>query len=132
MTTNNINLELYVVRNQDGKFFRAKGYQGSGNTWVDDIKNARLYAKIQPARTAVTFFTKNYPKFGRPEILKLEVASFSVIDEKDRVDKAIDKLKKEEQARNERNRLNNIHYAKEKLKSAQNEIKRLTKLVGSK
>lgn len=129
---NNINLELYVVRNQEGKFYRAKGYQGSGNTWVDDIKNARLYAKIQPARTAVTFFTKNYPKFGRPEILKLEIANFSVIDEKERVDKAIDKIKKEEEARRKRDRENSIHYAKEKLKSAQEEIKRLTKLVGNK
>ena len=42
-------MKLYAVRSKDGKYFRAKGYGGYGESWVDDIKNARLYKKLSQA-----------------------------------------------------------------------------------
>ena len=46
-----MNLELYVVRNKEGKYFRTKGYSGYGDTWVDDIQKAKVYPKIGQARS---------------------------------------------------------------------------------
>lgn len=31
-------LDLFVVKTESGKYFRAKGYNGSGQTFVDDLK----------------------------------------------------------------------------------------------
>ena len=45
-----VDLTMYAIQSQDGKWFRAKGYGGAGNSWVDDIKNARIYGKPGPAR----------------------------------------------------------------------------------
>jgi hypothetical protein len=38
-----MNLKLYVVINKEGKYFRAKGRDGYGETWVSDIQKARIY-----------------------------------------------------------------------------------------
>ena len=84
-----MDLKLYVVVNQDGYFFRAKGYGGFGNSWVADVQKARIYAKIGPARSTVSYFAKEHPQFGIPEIHQLNVASTIILDEKDRVIKAI-------------------------------------------
>ena len=87
-------MELYVLKNQEGKYFRAKGYGGSGETWVPEIKSARLYGNLGPARTQVTFFASKHPAHGVPEIIVLRVTESHVLDEKDRVEKALAKLKK--------------------------------------
>lgn len=47
-------LNFYIVMNSDGQFFRAKGRGGYGQTWVEDPNKARIYAKIGPARAAIT------------------------------------------------------------------------------
>ena len=73
-------LELYVVRNQDGKFFRAKGMNGSGESWVEDIGRARIYAKIGPARSCVTFFAKS-KSYDPPVILKLTIVGAEVVND---------------------------------------------------
>lgn len=86
-----IDLELYVVVNADGKFMRAKGYGGYGESWVDDINKAKIYPKIGPARGRVTWWYTNYPEYGRPIILKLSVKKGEIIDEEDRVVKAVEK-----------------------------------------
>ena len=86
-------LEFYLIRNKDGKWFRAKGYGGSGDSWVSEIKRARVYGRIGPARTQVNFWATNYPKYGVPEIVKLTVSGFTVIDETDRIKKSIEKKK---------------------------------------
>ncbi len=42
ITQKALGLEVYVVQNAQGQFFRAKGYGGSGKTWVDDINQANM------------------------------------------------------------------------------------------
>jgi hypothetical protein len=93
-----IELELYAVRNKSGSWFRAKGFGGGGASWVDDISKAKIYPKIGQARNRVTFFATNYAAFGVPEIVKLKVTEFEVLDETKRVAKAI-KNKEQKQAR---------------------------------
>ncbi len=75
-------MNVYIVRNQSGQFFRAKGYGGHGESWVDDIAKARIYTKIGPAKATVTFFARQYPQFGTPQILafELDVTKATVMD----------------------------------------------------
>ena len=81
-------LEFYMVRSQDGKWLRSKGYNAMGDNWVDDIKKAKVWNKIGPARAQVTFWSTSYPSYGVPEIVVLKATIHSVIDEKSRVEKA--------------------------------------------
>jgi len=82
-------LTFYIVKSKDGKYFRAKGYSGYGQSWVDDIQSAKVYQKIGPARTQVTFWASEYPKFGTPDIIELTVTGSKVLDEGERVKKAL-------------------------------------------
>lgn len=111
-------LELYVVRNKDGKYFRSKGYGGYGNNWVDELKRARIYAKIGPARSQVSFWGTNYPQYGIPEIVVLTVSASKVLVEEDRVKKAFIRRQKEKIS-------NELHWANEKLKEAESRVRHL-------
>lgn len=88
--------DLYVVRNQEGYYFHARGLKGYGGTWQEDINAARFYTKLGSARSRVTWFTRNYPQYGVPEILKLKIVGAEVLNEKERVKKAIKKIKEDE------------------------------------
>ena len=48
-------LIMYAVRNRDGQYFRAKGYGGSGESWIEGLARARIYPRPGPARQVVTF-----------------------------------------------------------------------------
>lgn len=74
-------LVLYAVRSQDGKWFRAKGYGGYGESWVDDLTSAKLYTKIGPARSRVTYWAREWPDYGIPEIVELHVTKAVVSEE---------------------------------------------------
>jgi hypothetical protein len=111
-------LELYVVRNQGGKYFRSKGYGGYGSNWVDELQKARIYAKIGPARSQVSFWATNYPKYGTPVIVVLTVAATKVLQEDDRVKKAAIKRQKEKIS-------NELYWANQKLKEAESRVRHL-------
>jgi hypothetical protein len=87
-------MKLYVIRNQEGKFFRTIGYQGYGVSW-DTLEKAKFYTKIGQAKARCTYFFKNYPSFGCPEILEfdLNVANATVIDMRATMEKSIKKIK---------------------------------------
>ncbi len=97
---NKVILTFYVVKSDDGKYFRNRGWNGSGSvydkSWVDDIKNAKFYTKIGQARSRVTFWKKNYPEYPTPQIIELQVTRQVVIDETERVKKTIKKQKENE------------------------------------
>lgn len=78
---------LYAVRNKEGKWFRAKGYGGYGETWVSELKRARIYNKIGPARATVSYFANEHPKYGIPDIVQFVVTEVKVLDETARVEK---------------------------------------------
>jgi hypothetical protein len=104
-------LVFYGIRNKEGKWYRSKGYGGYGDTWVDDIKKAKVWSKISPARAQITFFANKWPEYGIPDLIQLNVNNISVIDEKDRVAKAIQK-KKEEELKHQINRLQrNVNHS---------------------
>lgn len=111
-----INIEFFAVRSKDGKYFRSVGYSGRSN-WVDDIKKAKIYPKIGGARRRVTWFAKNYPEYGVPDIIKITANQAVILNEAERVDKAI-KSKEEKELKRQK------EQAKIKLKAAEREFEK--------
>lgn len=120
-------LVLYAVRNRDGQYFRSKGY-GYGDTWVDELKKARIYAKIGPARGTVTFFANAYPQFGIPEILELRVNDVVVLQETERVQKSMDRKAKKVADRVRRHAEWEAEQAHKKLAEATETLRRLRRI----
>ncbi len=112
-----ITLKFYVVRNRDGKFFGAKGFQGYGDTWVDDIEKAKVYTKIGQAKSRCTWFANEYPKFGVPDIIELSVFDAKVIDCTKWVEKSQKRKAKREAEQEKR-------IAEYRLKAAEDELKK--------
>jgi len=76
-------MKIYVVRNSEGKFFRAVGFGGgSKGNWVDTLDRAKFYTKIGQAKSRITFFSKNYPEYGVPELIEfnLDISNAVVMD----------------------------------------------------
>lgn len=107
-------LEFYAVRNREGQWFHRKGYSGTGDSWVEDVLQARIYNKIGHARRQVTFFAKNWPSFGVPEIVVFKVAEHHVIDETER-------FKKQREKEEKKAGIQRINTAKKRMEKAQRE-----------
>ena len=118
-------MTVYAVRNKDGEYFRAKGYGGSGDTWVDSLKKARIYPKPGPARAQVTFFANNWPEFGVPELVELRVTEVVVLNEDKRVKKSQYRKEKEKAERAKRHAEWEHQKAQKQLKEAQETLRRL-------
>lgn len=102
-------LEFYVVRNKEGKFLRAKGYNGYGDSWVSDLKRAKVYTKKGGASGQITWWATHYPEYGIPDLIPLTATMGEPIDQTERISKV--KQKKE------------LENAKYELWKAQNEVK---------
>ncbi len=120
-----LDIEIFVVRNQEGQWFRAKGYGGGGDSWVDDLSNAKFYGKIGTARSRVTFFAKNYPEFGVPDIIKISAVEAEVIDQKERVAKAINRQKRAKAVRAASIKKRRLEMAQEELDKAEARVRSL-------
>jgi hypothetical protein len=113
---------FFGVRNRDGQWFRRKGYGGSGDSWVVDLKKARIYNKIGPARAVVSFFAERYPSYGVPAIVEFKVQESRVIDETERFQKKQQlEMKKAGTRKIEMNR-ERLQRAQEDFRKAQEEF----------
>jgi len=108
-------MELYVVRNRDGKYFRAKGIGGYGDSWVDELERARIYTKASSAKAQITFWATNYPDYGTPDLVILEAKIKEVVPQDERVKGVVKAAKKRD-----------VAYRK---KQAEFEIKRLQREI---
>src|ERR1700748_180823 len=89
-----VSLELYVIQNSIGDYFRSKGYGGGGLSWVKDIKSAKTYTKLSQARSRVTYFNNNNPqKLPAPKIIVLTATVKDILNETD----LITKIKKDKE-----------------------------------
>lgn len=120
-----IDVTVYLVRNKEGNWFHAKGLNGDGDSWQDDVKKARVYTKLGPARSCVTWWTNHYPDYGIPDIIEIKSTTGVILDESKRVNKAIDKIKKEKEDRENHLKQYNVKYLQEKLKETQKELDKL-------
>jgi hypothetical protein len=118
-------LVMYAVRNEKGQYFKAKGYQGYGDTWIDDINKARIYGKTGGARGVITWFANHYPQFPTPSLIKLTVTEIEVIDESERIEKSKIRKATALAKRNELMAKRVLQHAERKLAAAQAEINRL-------
>lgn len=89
-----LNLSVYLVQSQDGLFFRAKGYNGYGDSWVKDPTKARVFVKIGAARAQVTFWANHYPQFGIPKLIELKSVHGVILEETSRVERAKERKQK--------------------------------------
>ena len=118
---------LYAVRNRDGHYFRAKGYGGYGDTWVPDLKKARIYPRPGPARAQVTFFANHHPKYGIPELVELRVTEVVAIQETERIRKVQTRKAKQEAESAKRHAQWEKDQAQKKLSEAKETLARLKK-----
>lgn len=123
----NNELILYVVRNSDGQYFRAKGYGGYGNTWVSDINKAKIYGKIGGARGTITWFSNSYPEYPVPQLVKLNVTGMEVIDETERVRKVKEKKIVAEVAKKKRRAEIDLKNAERDFEEAKSKLESLKK-----
>jgi hypothetical protein len=119
-------LEFYGVRNKEGKWFRAKGYGGYGETWVKELKKARIYNRIGPARATISYFANTYPKYGIPELILFKCTEMVVLDETERVLKQKNRKELAEKKREMTNQKWKLKEAQENLERAQKEFQALS------
>ena len=117
-------MKLYVVRNKEGKFFRNIGYGGHGGNWQQTIDKAKFYTKIGQAKSRVTYFFREYPKFGCPEILEFDISveNAIVLDMEEITKKSIEKIENKKTQRK-------IASQEWQRKSAEEEIERLRQFL---
>jgi len=116
-------LDFYAVRNRDGKWFRRKGYGGYGETWVDDVKQARIYTKIGHARSIVSFFVGRWPEFGVPSIHHFVAVEKEIIDEEARIEASRKRQEMAEARAEERRAKRDMAEAKARLESANKRLR---------
>lgn len=125
ISVNETQLSIYAVQSKDGKFFRAKGDNGGGNSWVDDIEKAKLYFKVGPAKSIVSWWAKNYPDYGVPNLIRIIANKYEVIDQVDRVKGTIETAK----IRVIKSRISYVEcQIKNLLKQKDSDVKRLDEL----
>lgn len=120
-----LKFSVFMVRSQDGKWFRAKGQHGYGDSWVEDIKQAKIYGRIGPARSCVSFWTNKYPSFGSPVIVEIVAEKGIIRDEQDRLKKVKEKKIKEEENRIRHDYQNQVKQAVKNLQEAEEKLRKL-------
>ena len=80
-----IPLNFYAVRSKDGKWLRAKGFGGSGESWVSGITKAKIYGSTRAPKAQITFWANNYPKFGVPDLVRITTGKCEYLDQTERV-----------------------------------------------
>lgn len=119
-------LELYVVRNRKGEYFRPKGISGKGDNWVASLKNAKIYTRLGPARARVSFWAKHSPGHGVPELVRLVVSAAEVVtEERLRAQKRIEAAQRREARARVRSRAGELDRAHKLLAEAERNLKRV-------
>lgn len=127
MSEISVDLKFYAVRSKNGKWLRAKGYSGSGESWVTDILDAKIYPKMSNARRQITWWSNHSPDYGIPEMVEFSITTGTIIDESDRVKKSMEKKKQKKEMAEINQRKWDLKRAEDKLKEAQEKYNELKK-----
>ncbi len=94
-------MQVYIVRNHEGKYLRSKGRSGYGKNWVDDIAKAKIWPDLGKARAQVTFWynlaiSKNQSQGCNkppscPEIIVYNLQLSEILNEEARCQQALEK-----------------------------------------
>ena len=120
-------MKIYVVRNSEGKYFRAIGYGGYGSNWVDELSRAKFYTKIGQAKSRVTYFFGDDPSFGCPEILEfeLDITRAKVLDMREDTEKKIKKKKEKKLKQQEEWNKREREYLEKQQREIEDKLKKL-------
>ena len=127
MSEISVDLKFYAVRSKNGKWLRAKGYSGSGESWVTDILDAKIYPKMSNAIRQITWWSNHSPDYGIPEMVEFSITTGTIIDESDRVKKSMEKKKQKKEMAEINQRKWDLKRAEDKLKEAQEKYNELKK-----
>ena len=87
-------LKFYLIRNPvNDKFLQWTGYYGCN--WTEKVEEAKVYLKISVCRSAVTSIFKQFPELGICDIIEITGGEYQILNEKERVEKSIEKKKLE-------------------------------------
>lgn len=86
-------MKLYAIRNKEGKYFRPIGRNGRGQNWQETLEKAKLYSKIGTAKAQISWWYKNYPSYGCPDLIVFELGLGRVEDVKTETELKIVKAK---------------------------------------
>lgn len=117
--------KIYAIRSKDGKWFKSRGQSGHGERWVENINSAKLYSTAGPAKGVISWWSKNYPQYGIPDLVEIVSKEFSIIDQVDRVKESRRKELIKIEKNKEIEKLQEIEKAKKELENAQKRIKEL-------
>lgn len=119
-------LKLYAIQSQDGKWFKSRGLNNYDKTsWVDTLDQAKIYSTLSPARSQVTFWFKNYPEYGMPKLMELQITNSVELNETERVKKSISKIEKKELEYKIKAEKWRKEKAERKLREAQKELNKI-------
>ena len=82
-------MNLFLVKSNDGKYYRSKGFSGAGQNWVDDPLKAKIFTTQGKAQSVVSWWLNNAKATGLT-IVKLTMAEEEAI----KVDESEVKLRK--------------------------------------
>lgn len=126
-----VSVELYAIKNQEGRYFRKTGfkgfYRGEYETlWVENLRDAKIYTRPGQAKSQITTIHKNGHGRPAPFLAVLSVTEVGVVPQEER----IQQNRKREELRAKRSAVRDkkliIKQAKEKLAKAQEELERVS------
>jgi len=73
-------ITYYVLQNDEGKYFKARGQNSYKPRWVDDLQDARLYGKKSIAEAQATRWHTHYKgDYPRPAVLELHLVDLNKV-----------------------------------------------------
>lgn len=81
-----IELNMYVVQNSTGDWFRSTQYARE-YIWTKDLNKAKIYLKLRSARARVTAFTTAFPNLPIPVIVEFIAKPVQILNETERISK---------------------------------------------
>lgn len=116
-------INLYVIRNSKKQFYNA-----NRGGWRTELQEARVYSSIGAARAMVTWLCGQgrYGNPGTPEICKLLIGGFEIINEEERVSKVKKDMAKKEAKRRKELAAWEKECAERRLQEAQEELRKLS------
>lgn len=127
-----IPLQLFVVVNSDGRFYKSSGWR-ENYEWTDNINSAKLYKNAGGARGVITRYVQNNKKDTNiPKLGVLTFGTVMLVDQKERTKKAIDKIAIRKEERDLRNAEWSLKHAIDNKARAEEEIRKAKKKLDQK
>jgi len=118
-------LELYAIRNSEGKWFAGRASGKYKLCWNDELSKSKIYPKKGTARTQITWMANNFKNEEIAKLVTLEVTNFKSIIETERVKKSQNNKQKNEIEHKKRHAIWRREAAEEEIKRAQKELTKL-------